>query len=330
MIPLNKLAMRRTIVSLLIASFAQQSLAGTIASNALPTGGNVTAGNAAISQSGNVMNVNQTSQRAVVNWQSFNVGKDATVNFNQPNAAASTLNVVNGASKSMIDGAVNAKGQVIFVNNNGVVFGKNAEVNAGGVVATTMNVNQDDYMAGKKSLTYEGGQTGKVVNKGRITATSLDGYIALMAPQVKNEGVITAVMSGANSVALVSGQKVTLTFETGQALKVSVDASVVKALIENKRLIQTNGGQIILAANSAQELMGSTIKNTGTASADGVRREGGQVFLVAETVAQSGIVSANSDTAAGGQVAITGKKITLTETSKTTATGTTAGGKELL
>jgi filamentous hemagglutinin family protein len=120
MIPLNKLAMRRTVVSLLMASFAQQSLAGTIASNALPTGGNVTAGNAAISQSGNVMNVNQASQRAVVNWQSFNVGKDATVNFNQPNAAASTLNVVNGATKSMINGAVNAPGQVIFVNNNGV------------------------------------------------------------------------------------------------------------------------------------------------------------------------------------------------------------------
>ncbi|MGV0962605.1 MAG: MBG domain-containing protein [Polynucleobacter sp.] len=330
MIPLSKLAVKRTVVSFLIASFAQQSLAGNLAPNALPTGGNVVAGNAAISQSGNVMNVNQSSQRAVVNWQSFNVGKDATVNFNQPNAAASTLNVVNGASRSMINGAVNAPGQVIFVNNNGVVFGKNAEVNVGGLVATTMNVNQDEYMAGKKSLTYEGGQTGKVVNKGRITATSLDGYIALMAPQVKNEGVITAIMSGANSVALVSGQKVTLTFETGQALKVSVDASVVKSLIENKRLIQTNGGQIILAANSAQELMGSTIKNTGTASADGVRREGGQVFLVADNVTQSGTVSANSDTAAAGQVAITGKKITLTETSKTTATGATAGGKVLV
>ncbi|MEI6183067.1 MAG: filamentous hemagglutinin N-terminal domain-containing protein, partial [Polynucleobacter sp.] len=77
------------------------------ATNALPTGGNVTAGAASISQTSNVMNINQSSQKAIINWSSFNVGKDATVNFNQPNSNASTLNRVNSATKSMINGALN-------------------------------------------------------------------------------------------------------------------------------------------------------------------------------------------------------------------------------
>jgi filamentous hemagglutinin family protein len=97
-------------------------------SRALPTGGNVVAGNATITQSNLKVNINQTSQRAVVTWDQFNVGKDASVNFNQPNTSAVTLNRVTGASASVIDGAVRANGQVILVNPNGVTFGKGAQV----------------------------------------------------------------------------------------------------------------------------------------------------------------------------------------------------------
>ena len=216
----------------------------------LPTGGVVEAGQAVISQSANTLNVDQTSQRAVVSWQSFDVARGNTVNFNQPNANASTLNRVNSASRSMIDGAINAAGQVIFVNPNGVVFGKGAEVNVGGLVATTMNIANDAFMNAKDSMAFEGGATGKIVNNGRITINDAKGFVALMAPEVKNEGVILAALSGQNSVALVSGQKVTLTFADRQLINVSVDASIINSLINNKRLIQTSGGQLNLDSHN--------------------------------------------------------------------------------
>ena len=155
-------------------------------SRALPTGGNVVAGNATITQSNLQVNINQTSQRAVVTWDSFNVGKDATVNFNQPNASAVTLNRVTGAGASVIDGAVRANGQVILVNPNGVTFGKGAQVDAAGVVASTLNISNKDFMDGKS--TYAGGSTGAVVNQGTISTNAKDGYIALLAPDVRNEG----------------------------------------------------------------------------------------------------------------------------------------------
>ncbi|OJI04044.1 filamentous hemagglutinin N-terminal domain-containing protein, partial [Polynucleobacter sp. MWH-Adler-W8] len=316
----------KLLAALAIAGFAQQAMAAAPAPNALPTGGKVVAGTAAIAQAGNTMNINQSSQRAVINWSSFDVGSKATVNFNQPNAQAATLNYVNSASKSMINGAVNANGQVIFINNNGIVFGKGAQVNVGGMVATTMNTSAKEFMDGKDIQTYEGGTTGKVINKGNITGNNINSYIALMAPQVINTGVITASMSGNNAVALVAGQKVTLQFSGSQFVSVSVDASVVNALISNKLLINVGNGQVIIGANAAQNLMGSLIKNTGTISASDINTSGGKISLTADTIEQSGVIESNSAQAAGGSISLKGNKITLAGGSKTTATGATAGG----
>jgi len=316
----------KLLAALAVAGLAQQALAAPPAPNALPTGGKVLAGTAAISQAGSTMNINQSSQRAVINWNSFDVGSQATVNFNQPNTQAATLNYVNSASKSMINGAVNANGQVIFVNNNGVVFGKGAEVNVGGMVATTMNTSAQEFMDGKAIQTFEGGTTGKVINKGNITGNNINSYIALMAPQVVNTGVITATMSGNNAIALVAGQKVTLKFSDSQFVSVSVDASVVNALISNKLLINAGNGQVIIGANAAQNLMGSLIKNTGTVSANGINTSGGKISLTADNIEQSGTVEANSVNANGGQVNLAANNINLASGSKTTATGATGGG----
>ncbi|QWD03200.1 filamentous hemagglutinin N-terminal domain-containing protein [Polynucleobacter paneuropaeus] len=322
----------------------------------LPTGGKVEAGQVSIAQTTTTMNVTQTTQRAVVSWNSFDVAKGNTVNFVQPNASAVTLNRVNGVTPSMINGAINANGQVIFVNPNGVVFGKGSEVNVGGMVSTTMNVSNADFMAGKDQLTFSGGDTGKVVNKGRITVSDAKGFVALMAPEVRNEGVILANISGANSIALVSGKQVTLTFADRQMISISIDASVVNSLITNKRLIQVNGGQVVIAANAANNLMSSVVTNKGTVAADGVNVQGGVVTLTAGAVTQAGTVSANSSVTAsvvasnstsvastssansnsptnagvGGKVTITGDLVTLASSSKTTATGTFGGGTILL
>ncbi len=293
---------------------------------ALPTGGNVVAGNATITQSNLQMNINQTSQRAIVNWDSFNVGKDATVTFNQPNASAVILNRVTGASASVIDGAVRANGQVILVNPNGVTFGKGSQIDAAGVVASTLNISNKDFMDGKS--TYTGGSTGAVVNQGKITTNSKDGYIALLAPEVRNEGYLIANKGPGNTVAMVSGEKITLDFRGDQLISVKVDQATYKGLIENKRLVEVPGGQIIVAAGSAGRLMAATINNTGVISASSVVDRGGMVDFVAANINQAGKVvasgkGANSD---GGTITMVGENINLASGSKTVATGTANGG----
>ena len=300
-----------------------------IAVNALPTGGKVVAGAATISSTSTAtsatMNINQTSQRAVINWQTFNVGKNATVNFNQPNSNSVTLNRVVSATPSMIQGAVNANGQVILVNPNGVTFGKGAEVNAAGVVASTLNISNQDFMNGKN--VYSGNGEGKIVNKGTITATDPNGYIALLAPEIRNQGYLIARMGPSSSVALASGEKISLDFRGTQLIGVSIDKAAYKALIENKRIIETNGGLIVVAAGTARELMSSVIQNTGRISANAIVDNGGVIELVADNVTNSGTISANGGTnGVGGQVNIVGNNITLAANSKTTATGNVGGG----
>ena len=124
------------LASLLVAagllSLPVAAQTSTVASTQLPTGGQVSAGQANISQSGNTLNVNQSSPRAVVDWNSFNVGKDATVNFQQPNAQSATLNRVADTQPSQILGRITAPGQVVLVNPQGVYFGKSSSVDVGG------------------------------------------------------------------------------------------------------------------------------------------------------------------------------------------------------
>ena len=151
------------------------------APNALPSGGRVSAGQAQISASGANMVIQQGSDRAAINWQSFNVGKDAQVQFQQPGASSVTLNRVMSSDPSQIFGRITANGQVILTNPAGVYFGRDARVDVGGILATTHGISDADFMAGKNRFERKG-STGSVVNEGELKA-ALGGYIALLAPE---------------------------------------------------------------------------------------------------------------------------------------------------
>ena len=295
-------------------------------SRALPTGGNVVAGSATITQSNLKVNINQTSQRAVVTWDQFNVGKDASVNFNQPNSSAVTLNRVTGGSESVIDGAVRANGQVILVNPNGVTFGKGAQVDAAGLVASTLDISNKNFMEGKS--TYSGNAKGTVINQGTITANTSDGYIALLAPEVRNEGYLLAKKGPNNTIAMASGEKITLDFRGDQLMSVKVDEATFKGLIDNKRVVEVQGGLIVVAAGTAGRLMATTINNTGVVSASSAVSSGGMVHFVASNINQAGKVAANGKGAKsdGGTVTLVGDQITLAAGSQTVAKGTANGG----
>ncbi len=140
----------------------------------LPTGGKVVGGQAGIAQSGATLNINQSSQRAAIDWSTFNVGRAAQVNFNQPGASSVTLNRVLDSNPSQIFGHINANGQVFLSNPNGVYFSPTASVDVGALVATTHSISLADFMAGKTSF-ERNGTTASVVNEGELKA-ALGGY----------------------------------------------------------------------------------------------------------------------------------------------------------
>jgi filamentous hemagglutinin family protein len=155
---------------------------------ALPTGGAVSAGSATISSGAGKTTINQSSQNAAINWQSFSIAKTEAVQFVQPNSNAVALNRVLGPDPSSILGSLTANGKVFLVNPNGILFAQGAQVNVAGLVASTGSISDSNFMAGNYKFTGAG--SGTVVNQGSINADG--GYVALLGARVSNEGVISA------------------------------------------------------------------------------------------------------------------------------------------
>ena len=140
--------------ALSIAAFiAMTHAALAISPTELPTGGAITAGSGAISTSGSAMTVNQTSQKMVADWNTFNIGQQASVAFSQPNASAAALNRIHDLNASQIMGKLTANGKVYLLNRSGILFGKTAQVNVGGLVATSLDMTDSDFLAGTNPST---------------------------------------------------------------------------------------------------------------------------------------------------------------------------------
>ena len=188
----------------------------------LPTGGQIVAGSGAISQSGSTLTVTQTSGKMAADWQSFSIGQGHTVNFIQPSASAVALNRVLGSNVSVIQGALNANGHVFLVNPNGVLFTPTAQVNVGGLVASTLNISADDFLAG--NYRFSANSTAGVKNEGHIT-TIHGGTVALIAARIENTGSITApqgqVLMGAGS---------TVRLDLGGPVKIEVEEGALNTL----------------------------------------------------------------------------------------------------
>ena len=261
--------------AILLPAFAQA--AGTLAANALPTGAQVVAGQAGVAQSGSQMTVTQGSDKAIINWQSFNIGSNAAVQFIQPSTSAVALNRVIAGDASQIHGKLSANGQVWLINLNGVLFGKGSQVDVGGLVASTLSITDADFLAGKAVFSRNGAKGG-IVNQGEITAAD-GGLVALLAPTVSNEGIVTARLG---SVVMAAGDRITLDAGANGLLQVAVDPATVKTLIENKQLIVADGGQAIMTGKAADALSASVVANTGTIQARSIAAREGRILLIAD------------------------------------------------
>lgn len=207
---------------------------------------------------GNTTTIQQTSQRLALDWTQLSTAAGEALNFNQPNAQAIALNRITGSSPSTFLGSLTANGQVFILNPNGILFGAGSQVNVGGIVASTLGMNPTDFMNGSNTFTKTTG-TGSVVNQGSMTAAQ-GGYLALLAPEVRNEGVMTASLGTA---LLAAGNKVTLNLNNGSLLSYSIDQGAINALAENKQLVKADGGQVLLSAKALDSLTTATVNNTG-------------------------------------------------------------------
>ncbi|MFW2147564.1 YDG domain-containing protein, partial [Acinetobacter sp. TY1] len=264
-------------LSLLSLALLPLSVWASIYDTQLPTGGNITVGSAQISQNNNTLNVHQNSQNVGIQWNDFNIGQNATVNFHQPNSSSIAVNRVLDSNASQIMGKLNANGQVFLLNPNGVIFSKTAQVNVGGIVASTLNVTDGDIMSGNFTLKNQGG-AGKVENHGSIIANG--GVIAFIAPNVINTG---NVESKNGVIHFTAADQVTLHLQDGQLTEYQVDIGTLQGLIDNQGAILANNGAVYLTAKAKDSLSKAVVNHSGIIEANRLTKNAkGEIVLLAD------------------------------------------------
>lgn len=254
------------------------ALGGSV--QAMPSGGTIRSGNGSIVEQGQTMTVQQNSNRMAIDWTQFNIAKNETIRYTQPDKNAVALNRVTGGQQSLIEGNLNANGHVFLVNPNGVVFGKNASVDVGGLVASTARL-ADDTMnhfgssQDSLNLAVDNENNAAVINEGIIRAQG--GLVALHASNVENSGTIT---DDGGTVALTAAKNLNLSSDADGKLNFTVDGTMARAQSLNSGTLKADGGYVVMTAKSAGDVLSTVVNNSGTIEAKTLRKnEKGQVLL---------------------------------------------------
>ena len=289
-----------------------------------PSGGSVQSGNVNIQQVGpNTLQIDQLTQKAIIDWQQFGINPGETVNFNQLNNLSVILNRVVGNDPSHILGTMNANGNVFLINPNGILFGPNSVVNVGGLVASTLNMTNEDFLNGNFRFTQDQNKMlASVINKGSITITD-GGYAVLMAPLVSNEGMIVANLGKVN---LVSGESATLNFD-GRNL-ISYDIGAMK---------EGKAGTVVVSRDTVSDLLANVITDPNLTEAGGlIENADGTVSLVGAsgTTINEGTISANGKAGKkAGKVVLDSGRLTVVGNNavvEASGTGVASDGGEVL
>ncbi len=270
-----------------------------------PEGGQVVSGNASFHHNEKILEI-QAADQSVIHWKDFSIDSGETTRFLQPNAAATVLNKVLGFTPSQINGVLEANGNVILINPQGVVIGKNGIINTANFTASTLD------LISSSQLQFEGDSTAAIVNYGTIS-TAL-GDVVLVALNIDNQGTIQAPLG---KVTLAAGSHVLLAPSSDDGIYIR--SSVPSGSIQNSGVIsavevalKTEGSAYALAVNA-----GSLIQATGIAESNG------RILLVAD----GGDVAVKGDLVRpGGHVEVRGKNVYLLDEASIDVSGTSGGG----
>ena len=314
------------------------------AARANPDGVTVVSGQVTVSRP-NASTLNITnSNGSILNWNSFSIRPGETTHFVQPNAASGVLNRVLGRNPSDLLGTLQSNGRVFLVNPNGIVFGPGAVIDTAGLVASTLNMSDADFLAGRMRFATVD-SAGQIVNQGTLRAGA-NGQILLIAPNIRNEGVIETKNG---KIILAAGRKVEL---TGPGLEdVYFEVQAPEDQIVNLGRIDATDG--------AAKLFAGTLRHSGTIRANGLARNAaGEIVLTAKqdieiesgsrleangmnggaihvqsengTTAVLGAVEARASEGKGGVVTLLGNKVSVSGNATIDVSGDTGGGTVLL
>ncbi len=310
-----------------------------------PQNGNVVSGQATITNpNDSTTHINQSSDKTIIEWDSFNIDQNELTQFFQPSSSSIALNRINGGDASKIFGALKANGQIYLINRSGIYFGPTAKVDVGGLIATTADIANSDFNSGNYRFTKNPSYNGSVINRGTINAKD-QGLVVLVAPGVENSGIIQA---NKGKVVLGSTKAFTLDLYGDNLIHFVVDSKVTEQPIDengnrmpvtvsNSGTISANGGKVLLTANAAKNVVDNVINMDGLIEANSIATQNGEIIIFG---GDSGKINVNGQIYArgnnpgekGGKITITGQQIVVAKNKQAIidVSGWDGGGEVLI
>ena len=309
----------------------------------LPTSGSVQAGSATIDQvSDSQLNIYQSSNKAIIDWHSFSIAGGEHVSFELPSSDSVALNRVTGNDPSSIFGKLTSNGNVMLINRNGILFGNGAEIDVHGLVATSSDISNNDFMQGQNRFRIAPEIFTTVTNQGLITAAE-GGLVAFVAPGVQNTGIINARLG---KVSLAAGNTFTLDLYGDQLVNLGVDSHVVQqitgihneqinSVVSNSGSIYADGGVVAIDVQTVQGLVDNVINMSGHIQARSIAEKNGVIYLRGGgdgLVSVSGSIDATGLKAGetGGVVHVLGDQVGLYDYALIDVSGDAGGGLVLV
>lgn len=293
--------------------------------NTLPIGAKVVNGTVNIDDTkANNLFLNQGTEQAIINWDSFDIGRDAKVTFSMPSTNSSVLNRIISGDATTIAGALAANGRVFILNKNGVIFSETASINVDSLVASSLNLTDSNFLLGKYNFSGTG-ELGEIINSGSIKGRSL----AFIAPIIKNSGTIES--QGKASVSFLASDDVAIDFNGDGLITYSVKKSTVETMIANEGLIEIGSGVIALDTSTANDVRAQII-NTGDIIATNVTERDGKIYLSSGDNGQS-LVDGNikiESNDVSGSIIVTGEIVDIKNGAELRADGAKGGGEVLV
>jgi filamentous hemagglutinin family protein len=287
---------------------------------AVPEGGSVAQGSVQISQAGAQTTINQTSQNTVINWHGFDTAATESVKFNQPNSSSIALNRINSGQPTNFNGSLSANGQVWLLNPSGVLFGSTSKIDVAGLLVTTHNITDADFMSGNYQFTLDSNSlNSKIINNGLISAKD-SGIVALVAPWVENNGVITANLG---KVYLSSGSAFVLDMYGDSLINFGSSPAVQNGYVSNSGLIEATGGKVHMTANAAAGVLNNVISMSGVIEAKtATTGKHGEIILNSYHSTGKVKVTGKLDVSNGGFVETSGVDVDVADSTIVTGGGT--------
>ncbi len=280
------------------------------------------AGHATLSQDAHSLVV-ESCGNAIVEWDSFSLAPSEAIHFAQSDSRSAVLNRVLGNCRSDIFGQIHSNGSVFLINPNGILIGEGAQINTAGFIASSLDVLDADFLAGK-ALLFSGEGKGSIVNCGTISCP--EGNIALLSCiQVENHGTLSAK----NGAALLAvGTEILLQPEEAPSILIRA-GKVEEGGEEGVSLLNSGTIQALHAElRNGSSVYAMAIQNKGVIEALAVEERGGEVFLVAEQgiCENIGTITARNEHGKGGTVHLLGECVGLLQGAAIDVSGSHGGG----